>query len=44
MTDLQTVTLSEVRQRQIPYDTAYIRTLKNDANELLYETELDSQI
>ena len=31
------------RERQIPYDTTYMRTLKYDTNELIYETETDSQ-
>ena len=31
------------RERQIPYDIAYMWTLKYDTNELIYETETDSQ-
>ena len=36
--------LSEISQRQILYGITYIRNLKeNDANELIYKTETDSQ-
>ena len=35
--------LSEVSQRQISYDTAYIWNLKYDSNEPIYKTETDSQ-
>lgn len=31
------------RARQAPYDSTYILNLKLDTNELLYETETDSQ-
>ena len=31
------------RERQIPYDITYMWNLKNDANELVYNTEIDSQ-
>ena len=31
------------RERQIPYDITYMWNLKYDANELIYETETDSQ-
>ena len=32
------------RERQIPYDIAYMWNLKrNDTNELIYKTETDSQ-
>ena len=31
------------RERQIPYDITYIWNLKYDLNELIYETETDSQ-
>ena len=44
--DLEIVILSEVSQteREISYDTPYMRTLKrNDTNELIYKTETDSQ-
>ena len=31
------------RERQIPYDITYMWNLKYDTNELIYETEIDSQ-
>ena len=31
------------REKQISYDITYIWNLKNDTNELIYETEIDSQ-
>ena len=31
------------RERQIPYDIAYMWNQKNDTNELIYKTEIDSQ-
>ena len=31
------------RERQIPYDIAYMWNLKYDTNELIYKTEKDSQ-
>ena len=31
------------RERQIPYDITYMWNLKYDPNELIYETETDSQ-
>ena len=31
------------KERQIPYDIAYMWNLKYDTNELIYETEEDSQ-
>ena len=31
------------RERQIPYDTTYMWNLKYDTNELICETETDSQ-
>ena len=31
------------RERQIPYDISYMWNLKYDTNELIYETEIDSQ-
>ena len=40
--DLETIILSEVRQRQI-YDITYMWNLKNDTNELIYKTETESQ-
>ena len=43
--DQKIIILSEVNQkeRQIPYDIIYMWNLKNDTNELLNETETDSQ-
>ena len=43
--DLEIIILSEVNQkeRQIPYDITYMWNLKYDTNELIYETETDSQ-
>ena len=32
------------RDRQIPYDITYMWNLKYDTNELIYKTEIDSQI
>ena len=40
--DLEIIILSEVSQRQIPYDITYMWYLKYDTNELIYETETDS--
>ena len=40
--DLEITILSEVRERQI-YDTTYMGTLKNDTNEYIYKTKIDSQ-
>ena len=37
--DLEIITLSEVRQRRISYDFTYMWNLKNDTNELTYNTE-----
>ena len=31
------------RERQISYDSTYMQNLKNDTNELIYKTEIDSQ-
>jgi len=31
------------REKQVPYDTTYMWNLKYDTNELIYETETDSQ-
>ena len=31
------------RERQIPYDITYMWNLKYDINELIYQTETDSQ-
>ena len=44
--DLEIIILSEVsqtRERQISYDIAYMWNLKQDRNELIYKTEIDSQ-
>ena len=41
--DLEIIILSEISQRQISYDTAYMQNLKNDTNELIYKTERDPQ-
>ena len=43
--DLEIIILSEVSQteRQISYDINYIWNLKNDTNELMHNTETDSQ-
>ena len=44
--DLEIIIQSEVKvkQRQISYDIAYMWNLiKNDTNELIYKTEIDSQ-
>ena len=40
---LEIIILSEVRERQISYDITYMWNLKNDTNELVYQTEIDSQ-
>ena len=44
--DLEIVILSEVRERQISYDITYMWNLKkkNGTNELIYKTEIESQI
>ena len=45
--DLEMIILSEVskseRERQIPYGITYMSNLKYDTNELICETETDSQ-
>ena len=42
--DLEIITLvKSERERQIPYDITYMWNLKYDTNELIYETETDSQ-
>jgi len=41
--DLETIILSEVRQRQI-YDITYMWNLKNRTNGLIYKAEADSQM
>ena len=32
------------RERQMSYDITYMYNQKNDTNELIYETEIDSQM
>ena len=43
--NLDMITLSEKseRERQIPYDITYMWNLKSDTNEVVCETEADSQ-
>ena len=42
--DLEMIILSKSdRERQISYDITYMWNLKYDTNELIYETETDSQ-
>ena len=42
--DLEIITLSEVSQRQMPYDMTYVWNLKRkNTNELIYKTETDSK-
>ena len=41
--DLEIITQSEVRQRQISYDITYMWNLKYDTNDLIYKRETDSQ-
>ena len=38
--DLEIVILSEVRERQISQDIAYMWNLKNGTNELIHKTDL----
>jgi len=40
--NLEIITLSEVRQRQISYDI-YVESKKNDTNELIFKAEIDTQ-
>ena len=40
---LEIIIRSEASQRKIPYDVTYMWNLKYDTNELIYETETDSQ-
>ena len=40
--DLEIIILNEVSQRQISYDITYLWNLKNDTNELIYKTKIDS--
>ena len=41
--DLEIIILSKVSQRQTSCDIIYMQNLKYDINELIYETETDSQ-
>ena len=42
--ELQMITLSQIRERQIPYGITNMWNQKeNDTNELIYKTEIDSQ-
>ena len=41
--DLEIIILSEVSQREIPYDITYMWNLKYGINEPIYKTETDSQ-
>ena len=44
--DLEIIILSEVSQKEkdkLPYDITYMWNLKYDTNELIYETETDSE-
>ena len=43
--DLEMIILSEANQtqRQISYDITYMWNLKNNTNESMYKTEIDSQ-
>ena len=43
-TDLEIIMLSEVSQKEKgKYHTTYMQNIKYDTNELIYETETDSQ-
>ena len=41
---LEIIILSEVRERQLPYDITYMWNLKYGTNERIYKTEIDSDI
>ena len=42
--ELEIVIMSEIREREISYAIPYMQNLKrNDASELICETEIDSQ-
>ena len=41
--DLETIINKSDRERQIPHGITYMRNLKYDTNELIYETETDTQ-
>ena len=40
---LEIIILSEVNQKEIPYDITYMQNLKYGTNEPIYKTETDSQ-
>ena len=42
-TDLENKCSKSDRERQTPYDTTYPQNLKCDTNELICETEMNSQ-
>ena len=42
--DLEIIILSEVRERQIPYDIASMQNLKYGTQEHIYKAKTDSQI
>ena len=42
--ELEIIILSEVRERQIPYDITYMGNLKYNTNEPMYERETVLQI
>ena len=41
--DYHTKWIMSDRERQISYDNTYVESEKNDTNELIYKTEIDSQ-
>ena len=41
--DLEIITLSEVRKRQISYDIIYMQSLRKNTNEQISKTERDTQ-
>ena len=41
---IEIIILSKLSQRQISYDIAYMWNPKNDANKLIYKTEIDPLI
>ena len=40
--DLEIITLSEVRKRQISYDIIYMQSLRKNTNEQISKTERDT--
>ena len=44
MDELEIIILCEVRRRQIPYSITYMWDLKYNTNELIYETEILTDI